>query len=441
MGRPTALRLYGLVHVADRNKVERAVGDIANGSDALFVEYPRDPPSALDLIHGAVRTPAAFVGAAIYNIGLSPLLLASTHDLLPPGYLAALSVTDAEEISVHHIDEHPRQLLLDARPRTIVWNWMILIPFVAVAPTWTTAVLLTIGLGGTVPWLLRRHAGRATGIGSLLVGIVAAVAVFLAAPNAAQWLVAVNLVAFLIVVQTTLTDRDETMLERFLEISDQEGYEEVALVVGKAHTGGIVRLANDCSIVVPAVRLWRWRQDDLVFEDDVDPEDLPGAQDPRTHPETVPDSENAAFRRRIPAALVDLVAIAGLWFLLTAVLLDAIDVLFGDPGGWASLVLLVAPWIVAATGYHALFEWRWGATIGKRLMCVYVVNVDPEFGDVGDLPSRGQALLRNAVRPFGALALYGVGGLSALATDRWRTIGDLLAGTVVRRRQDGSEDS
>lgn len=79
------------------------------------------------------------------------------------------------------------------------------------------------------------------------------------------------------------------------------------------------------------------------------------------------------------------------------------------------------------TGYAMVFEWKArGQTLGKRLMCLRVVDAQ---GYRLTLP---QVVLRNLLRAVDQLPLvYVVGGISCLLSRHGQRLGDLAANTVV----------
>lgn len=86
----------------------------------------------------------------------------------------------------------------------------------------------------------------------------------------------------------------------------------------------------------------------------------------------------------------------------------------------------LALWLGLAIGYHALFEWRWGKTLGKYLVGIRVVS------DGGSPPTLVASLVRNLLRLVDWLPVFYVVGIVAVVrSDEKRRLGDRLAGTVV----------
>jgi uncharacterized RDD family membrane protein YckC len=139
---------------------------------------------------------------------------------------------------------------------------------------------------------------------------------------------------------------------------------------------------------------------------------------------------------------------AGVALRFVAVLLDAIIVLFPlgivvallTGGGYkesgpgyvnAGLVLsedaLVAL-IVLAVAYYIMCEAITGATLGKHMVGIRVVDEN------GEHVSLGAAVVRNVLRVIDALFFYLVGALFALSSPLGQRLGDRAAHTVVVRR-------
>lgn len=78
--------------------------------------------------------------------------------------------------------------------------------------------------------------------------------------------------------------------------------------------------------------------------------------------------------------------------------------------------------------YFVALEARDGQTLGKKLMNIRVVNDDGTPLDLVD------SLVRNVLRIVDALpTLYIVGIIAILVTEKGQRVGDLAAGTVVRK--------
>jgi uncharacterized RDD family membrane protein YckC len=138
---------------------------------------------------------------------------------------------------------------------------------------------------------------------------------------------------------------------------------------------------------------------------------------------------------------------AGIALRFVAVLLDAVIVFFplgivvglmtgggyAERGqGYASAGINVgdnAFWLLLALGlgYYIVCEAATGATLGKRMVGIRVVDED------GDRVTLGAAVVRNLLRLVDALFFYLVGFLFALTSTRGQRLGDRAAHTIVVR--------
>jgi uncharacterized RDD family membrane protein YckC len=141
-------------------------------------------------------------------------------------------------------------------------------------------------------------------------------------------------------------------------------------------------------------------------------------------------------------------ATAGIPLRFVAVLLDAFIVLLPlaivvglmNGGGYAvrdegSLYVGVdvtgqAAWVllVVAVAYYVLCEALTGATLGKRMVKIRVVD------EGGGHPTLSAAVVRNVLRPVDAFFFYLVGAVFALTSPLGQRLGDRVAHTVVVRR-------
>jgi uncharacterized RDD family membrane protein YckC len=90
---------------------------------------------------------------------------------------------------------------------------------------------------------------------------------------------------------------------------------------------------------------------------------------------------------------------------------------------FACLFLLVM--LGAMHTYYIWFEYKKGATLGKKLMGLKVISVD------GKRLTRGQAVYRDVVRWYLDAILFIPAAISMLMTKRRQRVGDVLAGTMV----------
>ena len=131
-----------------------------------------------------------------------------------------------------------------------------------------------------------------------------------------------------------------------------------------------------------------------------------------------------------------------------ALLLDAVIVLFPlalvmglmNGGGYAERsdgsvhvgvdIAGKANWLFLLVGltYYVFSEALTGATLGKRIVRILVVD------EHGEHPTLGAAVVRNILRPVDALFFYLVGAVFALMSPLGQRLGDRVAHTVVVRR-------
>jgi len=85
-------------------------------------------------------------------------------------------------------------------------------------------------------------------------------------------------------------------------------------------------------------------------------------------------------------------------------------------------------WFVLALGYHTVFEWQFGKTIGKALVNIRVTTEN------GSSLTLGSSLIRNILRLVDWLpALYLVGIVGMIVSNHRKRLGDRVAGTTVVR--------
>ena len=87
-------------------------------------------------------------------------------------------------------------------------------------------------------------------------------------------------------------------------------------------------------------------------------------------------------------------------------------------------------WLFLALGlgYYIVCEAATGATLGKRMVGIRVVNED------GSHVTFGAAVVRNLLRLVDCLFFYLVGALFAISSPRGQRLGDRAAHTLVIRR-------
>jgi uncharacterized RDD family membrane protein YckC/Tfp pilus assembly major pilin PilA len=134
----------------------------------------------------------------------------------------------------------------------------------------------------------------------------------------------------------------------------------------------------------------------------------------------------AGFWRRAGAYFID--------YIIVAVVGRAFALGFGGPAHQSTNSLFLLIYVIAACLYYALFESsQMQATPGKRALALKVTDLQ------GEQISFGRAL----GRLFGHLVsflTFGVGFAMAVFTERRQTLHDMMAGTLVVRREETSED-
>ena len=129
--------------------------------------------------------------------------------------------------------------------------------------------------------------------------------------------------------------------------------------------------------------------------------------------------------RRALAYLLDLI-IRGALILVIVLLLVAMGIMAGGLGGVGAGILALIAFVVE-WGYYVFFETLWGGrTIGKRALRLRVVK---EGGyPIGFVDS----VLRNLLRAADFMPMFYALGVLVMARDeRFRRLGDLVAGTMV----------
>jgi uncharacterized RDD family membrane protein YckC len=75
--------------------------------------------------------------------------------------------------------------------------------------------------------------------------------------------------------------------------------------------------------------------------------------------------------------------------------------------------------------YHTFFMWYYGATIGKRIMKIYVINID-----TFSRPTLMECFIRAILRILGEMAMY-ISFLFAFQNDLRQTLHDKFARTFI----------
>lgn len=424
MSSPQKLGLFGVIHIDRLGKVARELEGFVGDAETIFIESPTDSMGFRQYGSLFVRVPAYAFGALLLQLAVyTPLFLLFNRDLLPTELVAARRVAASNGLSVQAVDEHPNETLSRAGPRLIVVNWLVFAAVGWLEPVSTAATAAVAVGGGLAPILIRRRGHRYGSLAAALCGL-----------GLAWWLVVEGLwsvwlfgcgLLFVAVVVRTLDHRNEVMLDRIVAQSTEAGYDEVVLVTGKGHLGGLASLANERGLAVPRVHISRWLRAGSTVTD-FEPGELPtlGRKTLAPTDELTPASGVGPLARRVGAAVVDLLVVGIPTTVLWVVLAVVTSIATSDPTAAVGAVLVGFP-AVLLVGYHVLLEWAVGTTVGKRLFGLVVVD------RTGDDPSARTALARNLLRPVSLLAGYLVGGLLVAVGGRHQHLGDRLAGTVV----------
>lgn len=454
-----SLSLFGVIHMDDRSKVTRELEDTATDADAICIEYPATRHGVRDVLELFARVPMYTVGAAVLQALLfSPLFLLFNRDLFPTELVAARTVTADRDVPLHAVDEHPNQQLLDAGPKHVLVNYLLIAPAIAYAPVAATLVIVALVVTGFLPSYLRRRTHRYVAFASVPLGVLAFFASMLLT-WATAWLVLVGALVATASIRRSIDRRNEVMVDRVQALAAEHGYDDVVLVTGKGHLGGIATLALDHGFTIPSIHVSYWRSSGETHHDvavprpvdgerapegdsgRLDPGDvtlpgdleLPSGEDFRSPPRTVEGSETQVLGRRAAAAVVDAAIVGALWFLNSLLLgfwYVENEVAMSDAAfGFA----VIGIWIAVVIGYHALLEWRRGATLGKYVLGVVVVD------ETGGLLTKRAVIARNVLRPFGLATGYLTAFVTVLVDGRNRTLGDRLGGSYVLSRDTSDE--
>ena len=431
MSSPPTLGLFGVFHMDRLGKVTAELDVFVGDAEAVFIEYPADPMDLREYVRLVARVPAYAVGALLFQLLLyAPLFACFNRDLYPTEMVAVRRVADG--MPVHAVDEHPNEKLRRAGPAFAVANWLVVGLAGWLAPT-ASAVTAAVALaGGLLPQAIRRRGHRYPALGLALVGTAVGVGLAVGGLGSVP-LFACGLVFFLVVVRT-LDHRNEVMLDRIEAQAAAAGYDEVVLVTGKAHLGGLAALASERGFAVPRVHVSRWLRAGRTVTD-FEPGDLPTLGRTTLAPTEglTPETGVGSLARRAGAAVVDLLVVvipaAVLWVVFSVVAV----IVAADPTATLGALLVGLP-VVGVVGYHGVLERLFGTTVGKRLFGLAVV------GRGGGTPSTRSVLVRNLLRPASLLTGYLIGGLLVAATGRHQHLGDRLAGTVVVARDRVTDD-
>jgi uncharacterized RDD family membrane protein YckC len=141
----------------------------------------------------------------------------------------------------------------------------------------------------------------------------------------------------------------------------------------------------------------------------------------RPHPEL--RTEDDVVLTRIAAFVIDVVAFAVVWAVLTVVFGAVSETLGSIMGGAGSALFFL---------YFIYFEAEYGQTVGKMVMDVVVVT------DGGGPIGYRESVIRTVLRlvDWFPYPLHVIGLIAIALTDRRQRLGDVLAETVVVKARD-----
>lgn len=412
------LRLFGAIHTDRHEKVAAEFDRVADGVDAVFLEYPADGFGLSHTGSALLRAPLATLGLLLASLVQWPLYAILVRRPEPAEVVAARSFAADHDLPVHAVDDHPVDLLADAGLSVVVPNWLALLAVGAVQPTGTVVTSLTVvGL-----WLAGSLLGRvhraAWAVGALVLSGSFAWAMF--QPDLlSSLLLAVAMVALLLTAVTTLSTRNEVMVERVVEISDDEEYESAVLTTGRAHLPGLRTAARDLGVSVEQEYVPKLLRRGTLRV----PEERAA-----TERAADPDSADDALLRRVAAGVIDGVGAVGI---------GGLTGLTAGGVGWvaagATLATVAGSFGILLGGfcYYAVPEAHYGQTPGKALLGLIVVDTD------GYPASRWAVGFRTLLRPLDAVTLFVVPVVGIW--DGRQRLGDRAAGTVVARRGAGED--
>lgn len=412
-----ALRLFGVIHIDRPEKVATELEEYASETDALFIEYPEEDPSWRVYARCLLKAPAVFFGFVFIGLVQMPLFVLFNREigsLLSTEMIVAQRLSDEYDLPLHPVDDHPLFIAADGQWAWIVINWAVVIGLAVLWPWWLAASVGTI----LIPWLIVSSINRAVPA----LGVFASAVVPWSALAIGTWsgffsplVIAAILFVFLLLFKTTFDKRNEHMLQRIQTLSTDHDYEQVCLITGKAHLGGLIQLAQETDLSVSRARVSKW----LRSSNDARI-DLEEATTDRTyfdHPDPSESIYTNVLSERIDAVcivilMIPMVLVGGVLFGLA----------FGD-GAIAAGVLAGA--LVTPVFYGFVLEALFGRTIGKRFLGLVVVAKD------GSRCSTREVAVRNLLRIVDFPVFYVAGFIAMFLTERCQRIGDLAAGTVV----------
>lgn len=430
------LSVFGAYHMDSPGKVTRELRALADGADAIFVEYPEQRTSAGELAVAVLRGPLTAVGLLlVFQFVQGPLFVLFNRDLLPTEVVAVERVASDRAVPVYRIDDGAWNILANLGPAGIVANWVILVGLGAIWPVTVVGTVLLF-VAALASLLLRVRERRvlallAFGGWYLLAGLVTLTGYLSLA------LLIVAYVAYQVFARTTLGSRNRSMLDRIGSISAERGYETATFVTGQSHLRDVARRAGDRDVELEEIHASRWRKDGVTVRG-VAPAVLPHASDLGLDLEIAeetrvePGSENSVFGRRVAACAVDFLATLSL--VLGIIAIPAVPAYLWTEMSLAVtlrlvVVLAVPVWLLFDPMYRTIREYQQTPTIGKRVTGLAVASAD-DYGD----PSTQAVVVRGLGRLVDGIGGYLLGGFAVAVTDRNQRLGDLAAGTVVGRR-------
>lgn len=137
----------------------------------------------------------------------------------------------------------------------------------------------------------------------------------------------------------------------------------------------------------------------------------------------------AGLGSRILALALDFLLLALVFFPVTR-LVKGVWLMTSSEHLWSYGWFITDPLCLAFLGvivlYFILLEGLWGATPGKRLLGLRVIDI------AGNKPGLGRGLARNLMRAVDALPIFSILGMVLIATSTEHTrLGDRVAGTRV----------
>ena len=131
----------------------------------------------------------------------------------------------------------------------------------------------------------------------------------------------------------------------------------------------------------------------------------------------------ASFDKRLFAHLIDDVIISALFFVIYY------DAFKNAAGDMQALVAVISSFIwqlmLLKVLYHTFFVWRYGASLGKIVMGIMVLD-----SEILDFPSLPKALIRACVRIISEWCFY-LGFIWMLGNAANQSWHDKLSGTIV----------